>query len=219
MPLPGTSVAAFWTSRRHGDQRLVPDGGPAPSPAPPETVLRRLHQVHGRGVVRVDTLAPSERPPSGDALVAAAPAGVLAVLTADCGAVALGSPEGVHGAVHAGWRGLAAGVVEAAVEAVRALGATEVVAGVGPCIGPCCYEFTAGDLDALADRYGPGVAAVTTWGAPSLDLPAALRAALAGAGATLAHDDMRCTACAADAYSHRRHRHEARQAVLVWPLP
>ncbi|MDE3086857.1 MAG: polyphenol oxidase family protein, partial [Acidobacteriota bacterium] len=145
--------------------------------------------------------------------------GVLAVLTADCGAVALGSPEGVHGAVHVGWRGLAAGVVEAAVEAMGALGAGEVVAGAGPCIGPCCYEFSAEDLEALAGRYGPGVRATTTWGAVSLDLPAAVRAALAGAGAALAYDDMRCTACGADAYSHRRRRDEARQALLVWPVP
>ena len=182
-------------------------------------MLRRLHQVHGDTVVRADTLAPSGTPPDGDALVATAPGSVLAVLTADCAAVALGSPEGAHGAVHVGWRGLAAGVLERALEAMADLGATRVVAGVGPCIGPCCYEFSEEGLDTLEARLGPGVRGTTTWGTPALDLPAALRAVLGAGGASLAHDDMRCTACEADAFSHRRRRDEARQALFVWRAP
>ena len=219
MPLEGTPVVAFWTSRRHGDQRRFADGGPAPAPAPSHLALRRLHQVHGDTVVVADSRPASGTPPDGDALVARRAAEVLAILTADCAAVALGSPEGVHGAVHVGWRGLVARVLERSLEAMAGLGATAVAAGVGPCIGPCCYEFSGEDLDAVAARLGPGVRSTTTWGTPSLDLPAALRAALAAGGVALVHDDMRCTACRADAYSHRRHRDDARQALLVWTAP
>ena len=78
----------------------------------------------------------------------------LAILTADCASVALGSAEGVFGAVHAGWRGLLAGVVEATVAAMRARGAGDVVGALGPCIHPECYEFSDADLDAVAAAYG-----------------------------------------------------------------
>jgi copper oxidase (laccase) domain-containing protein len=140
----------------------------------------------------------------------------LTVLTADCAAVALGSPEGVHAAVHAGWRGLAAGVVERAVEVVRACGGSEVVAGLGPCIGPCCYEFSMAGVDAMAGRYGDGVRAVTNTGTPSLDLPEGVRVALHRAGVPVVVDLPACTACAPEYFSHRARGEAERQALLVW---
>src|SRR5674476_1670641 len=77
--------------------------------------------------------------PSALARAMAAPGTALCVLTADCAAIALASAEGVCSAVHAGWRGLVAGVVEAAVTAMRDLGASDVTASLGPCIHAPCY--------------------------------------------------------------------------------
>ncbi len=140
----------------------------------------------------------------------------LAVLSADCATVALGSPEGAHGAVHAGWRGLAAGVVPRAVDALRALGASSVVAGMGPCIGPCCYEFSERDLDAHPSTFGPEVRATTTGGSVSLDLPNAVRGELSRSGVAVVTAVDECTMCHPGYFSHRGRGDEARQAMLVW---
>jgi hypothetical protein len=140
----------------------------------------------------------------------------VVVLTADCAPVALGSPEGVHAAVHVGWRGLVAGVIDGAVDAMRALGATDVVAGLGPTIHPCCYAFGAADLAAVAARAGDEVRSETTAGKPALDLPAAVRSRLSSVKAQLVLDLDTCTACGDDAFSHRARGESGRQALFVW---
>lgn len=208
-----------------GDQRSIGDG-PAPAVLPGDVAVRRLHQVHGAGIVAVDTpvpdgavpwaSGPDGAPPDGDAVVASGPGFALAILTADCASVALGSPEGVAGAVHVGWRGLGAGVLPRTIDTLRALGATMVVAGLGPCIGPCCYEFSESDLDAHRSSLGPDVRGVTTWGSPSLDLPAAVRGQLSRSGVPLVVDSGLCTMCSPGYFSHRGRGDEARQALLVW---
>lgn len=175
-----------------------------------------LRQVHGDRVVVVEDTQRVEGD-AGDALVTASPDTVLAVLTADCAPVALGSPEGVVAAVHAGWAGLLAGVVDRAVDAMGRLGASRVEAVVGPCIHAECYEFGLADLQRLAAALGPSVRSTTAGGAPALDLTAAVGAALRRAGASLAGCSTACTACEADLlFSHRARRDEGRQAMLVW---
>ena len=191
-----------------------------------------IRQVHGNAVLVVPAVdgrgpggydAPSARPDAvldgeADALVSMAPFTGLAVLTADCASIALGSPEGVFGAVHAGWRGLVDGVVERAVGVMRANGATEVVGVLGPCIHPECYEFSPPDLDRVASRFGDQVRARTASGRAALDLPAAVAAALAAVGA-----DQRlaaaCTGCGGDYFSHRVRGDSGRQALVVWSSP
>lgn len=150
------------------------------------------------------------------------PGAVLCVLTADCAPIAFTSPEGVRGVAHAGWRGLADGVIAATVEALRGLGATSVTAALGPCIHPSCYEFSPADLDEVAHRLGDHVRATTADGRPALDLPGAVRRALADAGADLVEDAGACTACDVDGdgrfrwFSHRARGDEARQALVQW---
>jgi YfiH family protein len=203
----------LWTGRDDGDLRF---GGPSRWADVVDRPVTWMRQVHGTRVVVV------ERPGDGcgeeaDALVTATPEVALAVVTADCAPLALASPEGVVGAVHAGWSGLRAGVVERAVEAMRGLGATTVEAALGPCIRAECYEFGADDLAAVAHRLGPAVAGTTATGRPALDVPAAVAAAVRGAGAELVHDAGVCTACAADRYfSHRARQEAERQAMVVW---
>ena len=226
LQLPGTPVRAWWGDARLGDQRRLGDGGPWPVPEAPRR-LARIHQVHGADVVAVGDPVPAgcrawepgRAPLDADALVSSAVDTALCVLTADCGPVALGSPQGLHGAVHVGWRGLQAGVVEAAVGALRTMGADPVVAAVGPAIGPCCYEFSAADLDTLAARYGDGVRAHSARSRPALDLVAGIAAAVEGAGATLVATGC-CTGCSNRHFSHRVRRDQGRQAMLVWrPTP
>jgi hypothetical protein len=174
-----------------------------------------LRQVHGDTVVTV--AAPGTRAGSkADASVAAQEGCVLAVLTADCAPVALVSSEGIVGAVHAGWRGLVAGVIERAVDAAQALGATDLRAVLGPCIHPGCYEFGEDDLDLVASRLGERVRATTSEGRPALDVPQAVSAALAQAGVTDLDDVDVCTACSGDYFSWRARREVARQAMVVW---
>ncbi len=150
-----------------------------------------------------------------DAAVTATPGCRLAVRTADCAPVVLLGPSSV-GLVHAGWRGLLAGVVERTVAAMATLGELPAQAVLGPCIRPGCYEFSGPDLDVVAGRYGEEVRAVTGWGTPALDLPAAVRAALREAGVVTVVDDAPCTACDERWYSHRARGEVARFATLAW---
>jgi hypothetical protein len=174
-----------------------------------------LRQVHGDTVVTV--AGPGrEAGAKADASVSAATGCVLAVLTADCAPVALVSPEGVVAAVHAGWRGLAAGVIERAVEAARELGASDLRAVLGPCIHAECYEFGETDLDVVAARLGDGVRARTADGRPALDVPAGVAAALEEADVAELDDVGVCTACSADYFSWRARGDLARQAMVVW---
>jgi YfiH family protein len=217
-------VVAWWSGRGHGDQRTVTTTTLPPA-VPAGLTVHRLRQVHGAGVVVVDAPPPPgcaswetsrAGAPEADAVVAVGPRSCLVVLTADCAPVALGSPEGIHGAVHVGWRGLRADVIARAVDAMAALGASAVVAGLGPTIHPCCYGFGPGELDAVAAVVGDDVRAETSRGATALDLPAGVRRKLREAGAELVVDVDRCTACGGDAFSYRARGDHARQALFVW---
>jgi purine-nucleoside/S-methyl-5'-thioadenosine phosphorylase / adenosine deaminase len=192
-------------------------------------------QVHGADVQRVRAQERSGgRPvlvPADGRATALRDVGAM-VLTADCLPVLLASPAAVA-AVHAGWRGIAAGVLE---EGVRALGELEraaqtragggecqsgdgtLVAVIGPGAGRCCYEVGAevhaalggGASAAAAHAGGPGR------GAP-IDIKAHARERLLAAGVQDVRDVAMCTICDARFFSHRREGDAAgRQAGIVW---
>jgi YfiH family protein len=174
-----------------------------------------LTQVHGARVVVVE--APGRaKGEAGDAAVSAATGAAVAVLTADCAPIGLASPEGVFAVAHAGWRGLRAGVIEATVQSMRRLGSTRVDAVLGPCVHSCCYAFGDDDLSEMVSRFGSQVRSVDRSGVPSLDLPAAVRAALHAAGAQIVGDAAVCTSCHDGYWSWRADRTERRQATVVW---
>ena len=232
----GPHVHAAWSDASRGDLRPTGHGRDDGAPLAGLTVdlaaatgarldeVAWVTQVHGTGVAVVD--APTGASVAGgvtcrhlgafDALVATGPGTALCVLTADCAPIALASPEGVIGAVHAGWRGLVDGVVEATVAAMRDRGATEVTAALGPCIHAPCYEFSPEDLATVEAVYGPTVRGTTTAGTPALDLPAGVAAAVAAAGARMIQGPDLCTACADGQFSHRARADTGRQALLVW---
>ena len=221
-PLSPSSAHITFTGRAEGD--MGHGGAPVVTVAPDVAARRRavvdlpwtwLHQIHGAGVVRVT------RPGDGagtkaDAAVTAEEGCALAVLTADCAPVALAGNNGVIGVAHAGWRGVAAGVIEATVTEMEALGATAIEAVVGPCVHAECYEFSPADLDDVAHRLGDGVRSTTTAGAPALDLPAAVQGALRAAGVATIIDVDICTACSPDHFSWRARKELQRQATVVW---
>jgi YfiH family protein len=158
--------------------------------------LAQGRQVHGTRVV-VDAQGIEEA--DGQATTSADVAAL--VLVADCLPVALAGREAVA-MVHAGWRGLAGGVIEAGIEAAGGA----VAAAIGPGIGPCCYEV------------GDDVRAVFGTSERTLDLKAIARARLQDAGVREVHDCGLCTACDAERFfSHRRDRGvTGRQAGLAW---
>lgn len=179
-----------------------------------------LYQVHGADarVVSFDDLPGPGPGAEGDALVTSEVGLPLSVMGADCASVALVAP-GAVAAVHAGWRGLAAGVIGAAVDRLRDVGARagggDVRAVLGPCIRVGAYEFGSGPLEDLVHRFGPSVRGVTRDGAPAFDLPAAVRSELARAGVADLDDVEICTATSPDYFSHRRDARTGRQAMIV----
>jgi YfiH family protein len=177
-----------------------------------------LTQVHGATTVVIEE--PLAETIEADALVTDRADLVLSVNVADCAPVAIVSQQHVVAAVHAGWKGVEAGVIEAAVDAMRTLGARDLSAWLGPCIHAECYEFGEDDLDNLTARYGPALRSRTADGERALDLPMAVAAALGRAGVALAGAADACTACDGSRfYSHRARRDEERHALAMWIEP
>ncbi len=203
-----------------------------------EAVLRTLglherqhveaQQVHGAAVAVVGAGDGGRVLDGVDGLITADSAVVVAVHAADCVPILLADlHRGVVAAVHAGWRGVAAGVVvEAVAVMTRSFGSasSSLLAASGPSIGPCCYEV---DEPVIAQlRRWPWwekVVRPNDRGRWQLDLRAAVRSQLVGAGVldgqihTLEH----CTKCRSDLfYSYRRERPTGRMAGLIaLPLP
>ncbi len=211
--LAGTPVVCLFTSAAHGDQRpVVEDAGRAPREIPSGLWVTGLRQVHGSEVVNVarGTLV------DGDAALATDEQTCVAVLVADCLPIAIGSTEGVRVAVHAGWRGLVAGVVQKAASAAREAGAKTLVAALGPCIGPCCYQFSPNELERVTRVLGVRAASTTTGGDDALDIRGAADEALESAGVSVDVDLDLCTSCDPGWYSARARGDIARQALYVW---
>ncbi|MGN6389812.1 MAG: peptidoglycan editing factor PgeF [Burkholderiaceae bacterium] len=178
-----------------------------------------LAQVHGATVVdaaRVDGV------PEADASIAAAPGVVCAILTADCLPMLLADRRGrVVGAAHAGWRGLAAGVLQNTACAMRAAGADEIVAWLGPAIGPQRFEVGAEVREVFASQRAAAAAAFApVEGKPGkflADIYLLARQALAEEGVTGVSGGSFCTvADASRFYSYRRDGRTGRMAALVW---
>ena len=171
--------------------------------------LLGLTQVHGIEVVHATRPWAAGDGPPADAMVTDRAGITLGIITADCAPVLFSDPEaGVVGAAHAGWRGAVAGVLEATIAAMRALGAREVSAAIGPCIGQASYEVSADLRDAVLARdpadirfFAPG-RREARW---QFDLPGYCAARLAAAGvtaiATVGIDTVEDTA---RFFSHRR---------------
>jgi len=182
-----------------------------------------ISQVHGADVVDASLVQPGAPVQTGDASVATTPAAICAILTADCLPVLFADLDGkVVGAAHAGWRGLAGGVLGATLAAMRAAGAGEITAWLGPAIGPDAFEVGA-DVRAAFEAALPGEAAAAFKPYPGREgkflanIYMLARQMLARGGVTRVHGGDRCTFSEADTfYSYRRDRVTGRQASLIW---
>ncbi|KAA9394419.1 laccase domain-containing protein [Kocuria coralli] len=186
-----------------------------------------LDQVHGATVADGDA-ADLGAVPTADAAVSAA-GRPLAVMVADCVPVLFaGTDPGdagvcVTAVAHAGRAGLLAGVLQATAQAMRERGAVEIRALVGPSVCGACYEVPE-DMAAGAERELPGIRAMTSWGTPSLDLPATAVRVLDALGVRTSRPaDAPTTSCTVENQalsSHRRDPGSGRIAgVIAGPLP
>jgi YfiH family protein len=163
-----------------------------------------MTQVHGADVVEVFGPGPAGEADGVFTQLADLP---LAVRTADCVPVVIHADAAVA-VVHAGWRGMAAGVVAAAVEAMERSGHRPVRGAVGPAIGPCCYEVGDEVVAALGGR-----AAVTRSGSTSVDLWAEAESQLGNVEVWRA--DL-CTFCESHFHSYRTNATTLRQTTVGW---
>lgn len=189
-------------------------------PSPPHW----LRQVHGTAVHRADGPArylTAAEEPVADAAVTDRAGVVLAILTADCLPVVIAADDGSEvAAAHAGWRGLAAGMLEATVAAMHTPPA-RLRAWLGPAAGPDCYEVGSEVLDTFTgpDRRAAQAFVPTRPGHWKVDLYQLARQRLADAGVAPAavHGGNRCTiAEPGQFFSHRRDGRSGRIATLVW---
>jgi YfiH family protein len=177
-------------------------------------VVARAHQVHGTAVARADDRGRVDQADA-DAVVCCESGVAAAIVTADCLPILACSEDGgAVVAVHAGWRGLAAGVIEAGLAALRVAAPrrpTRVIAVIGPHIGACCYEVDAPVLVPLRARFGSELERAvrpTRPGHAQLDLAALAQVELARVGVAEADCAVlgdACTCCDASRFhSYRR---------------
>lgn len=218
VPLPdGRVVRSVFTDAADGDYRVI---DPTPGLAERREAIVAapwswLVQVHGDTIHRVDH--PGQHAGAeGDGLFTTETGCPVAVTTADCAPVVLVAESGVA-CVHAGWRGLVAGIVEQAGRRLEEVAGPPIEALLGPCIGPGAYEFGADDLATVVDRYGSEVAASTDDGAPALDMAAGIAAACRLAG----WPEPPRPSCTSDDrwFSHRVRGDRARQTAVAWIEP
>jgi polyphenol oxidase len=239
LELPGGGHALF-TERAHGNLSSVggehaEHGERARDSLRSLIGVRRLargHQVHGTVVRRLsEPVPPRDHEPEGleheqeglteaDGQATSVTGLGTIVLSADCMPVALGC-EGAVAMVHAGWRGLAAGVLEEGVRAIRELGVdSELGAIVGPCAGVCCYRVGAEVHEAFATAHRVASAhrsATARRDGDPIDLRRIAHERLLAAGVAQVRDVPACTICDERFFSYRREGERAgRQGGVAW---
>jgi YfiH family protein len=178
---------------------------------------RWLAQVHGNQVADLDVAASAI--PTADGAYTRRPGRICAILTADCLPVLFAAESGaVVAAAHAGWRGLAGGVIEATVRAL-ALDPLTLLAWLGPAIGPRYFEIGPEVRAELlrGDGGAEGAFTMNARGRFMADLEALARRRLARLGIERIYGGGECTHSYPDRYfSHRRDGRTGRQATLIW---
>jgi polyphenol oxidase len=173
-----------------------------------EGSLKQVTQVHSTRFIVLtkpeDTRAHDEQAHA-DALIARAGSGaVVAVRVADCVPLLIADERsGDVAAIHAGWRGLAFGIIE---DTIRALASQTLVAAIGPCIGTCCFEVGEEVAQAFCKAGHPDAVRAESGTKPHVDLRKAARHALRTAGLLDANigDVGGCSRCESRYHSYRR---------------
>lgn len=179
---------------------------------------RWLRQVHGTAVAQFGAAATNAEPSEADAAVAHEPDTVLAVLTADCLPLLVCTEDGSEvAAIHAGWRGLAAGVIERGIEHLHAP-REKLLVWLGPAIGADSYEVGAEVRDTFVAQsaHNAGAFTLTRPGHWHCDLYALARRRLAALGVVRVYGGGFDTLADARFYSYRREACTGRFASLIW---
>ena len=163
-----------------------------------------VRQVHGATVHRVDSAGPAG---DGDAIWTSASQLPVAVFTADCFGVVVGSDDAV-GVAHAGWRGAVAGVVATLIGDMESHGFAPIWSALGPGIDDCCFEVG----PEVAERF-PGHTSQTTWGTRSVNLRGAVKDQL---GDLPLWNVESCTYSDEGWFSYRRRSASERLVTLAW---
>lgn len=178
-----------------------------------------LRQRHGADALRATGPGPTG---DGDALIVPEAGVAATVFVADCVPVLIAA-GGAVAAVHAGWRGLAGGVLASAVRDLNALSGTPASDGapaeawIGPAIGPCCYEVGEDVAVRVESRSGAEAVIRRSGYKPHLDLPLAASRQLADLGVARVSTVERCVRCSADWWSYRRDGARAgRNYGFIW---
>lgn len=181
-----------------------------------------LSQVHGTRVIDLSVALNQAEPPEADASIASRPNQVCTIMSADCLPVLLADYRGTQvGAAHAGWRGLAQGVIEQTIAAMRAAGADQMTAWLGPAIGPQAFEVGSEVCQAFAHLGAQARAAFVPVPGKAdkllANLPALARIILHRAGVTQVYGGTDCTVSnPTKFYSFRRDQIAGRMASLIW---
>jgi len=200
----------FYLNQVHGVQIAYPEDYEAESYAPGAPQERTAERA--RAVL--------ENSPVADAAISSE--GVpLAIMVADCIPVVLvgervANWQPILAVAHAGRRGLLDGVLQQTVQRMRQLGAEKITAWLGPSICGSCYEVPE-QMASESESSMPGIRTRTSWGTPSLDLPAAAAASLSALGVRVVTDP-RCTLEDQALFSYRRDSGCGRQALVIVPV-
>ncbi len=200
------SVEVRFVGRGPGDRTAAA----AAAGAPQEVAWSQ--QVHSARVLGASAGNCGE----GDALTTTSPSLALSVVTADCVPVMLGT-AGEIASIHAGWRGIAAGVVSKTLDSLNS-SPDRLTAWLGPAIGPCCYEVSEEVAAQVAATSDLSVAVPGRGTRPHLNLHMAVESQLRRACVERIHKVPDCTRCSADSlWSYRREGPGAgRNLAFIW---
>lgn len=173
-----------------------------------------LDQSHGATAVEVEQPGSHDGSP-GDVMATGSSGAVLGCWAADCAPIVVVGAGSRMAVAHAGWRGIVAGVLDAAVASCDA---PVLAVALGPVIGPCCYEFADSDIELVADRLGLPPTAIrgrSVRGVGSLDVPAVIGWFAERLGVPLVRIGG-CTGCEFPGFSYRVRQDPGRHVVAVW---
>ncbi|WP_144214294.1 peptidoglycan editing factor PgeF [Shewanella donghaensis] len=178
-----------------------------------------LEQVHGTKIIDCSTLTSSDliSPLTADGSYSNSCASTLVVMTADCLPVLLCNKVGTEvAAIHAGWRGLCDGVIEAAIEQFQSP-ASDILAFLGPAIGPNAFEVGTDVYQSFTQQHAQAKDYFTSFGEKYLaDLAGLAQMRLSLKGVKSIHDAKTCTFSDTDYFSYRRDQQTGRMASLIW---
>ena len=178
-----------------------------------------VRQVHSNGVVDAADCIAGEVLLEADGIVTAEANQPISVQGADCAPIAFITNRGPIGVAHAGWRGLAAGIIQSVADRLAAENARVEKAIIGPLICTSCYEFGSEDLDHVAAQLGDVVRGTTSEGTPALDMAAGIVAAF---DAVEVHEVLfagGCSSCGGVGFSHRARKEQERHCIVAQILP